>query len=90
MDVRLVERLDAAAAAEGASRLRMQSGAGHDAMILGRRAPAAMMFVPSIDGRSHDVAENTAEPDIRRGLRVYARSVNSMLEALGPDGTGAP
>ena len=37
-----------------------------------RRAPAAMLFVPSIDGRSHDVAEDTAEEDIRRGLRVYA------------------
>jgi beta-ureidopropionase / N-carbamoyl-L-amino-acid hydrolase len=89
MDVRLVERLDAAAAAEGASRLRMPSGAGHDAMIVGRRAPAAMLFVPSIGGRSHDVAEDTAEEDIRRGLRVYARAVNSMLEALGPVGASA-
>jgi N-carbamoyl-L-amino-acid hydrolase len=90
MDVRLVERLTAAAAAESASRLHMASGAGHDAMIVGRLAPAAMLFVPSIDGRSHDVAEDTAEEDIRRGLRVYARAVNSLLESLGPDGTGAP
>ena len=89
MDERLVERLDAAAAAEGASRLRMPSGAGHDAMIVGRRAPAAMLFVPSIGGRSHDVLEDTAEEDIRRGLRIYARAVNSLLESLGPDGTGA-
>ena len=37
----------------------MPSGAGHDAMIVGRRAPAAMLFVPSIDGRSHDVDEDT-------------------------------
>jgi N-carbamoyl-L-amino-acid hydrolase len=88
MDVRMVERLDAAAAAEGATRLRMPSGAGHDAMIVGRRAPAAMLFVPSVDGRSHDVAEDTTEEDIRRGLRVYARAVNSILESLGPDGAG--
>jgi N-carbamoyl-L-amino-acid hydrolase len=87
MDDRLIERLDAAAAAEGASRLRMPSGAGHDAMIVGRRAPAAMLFVPSIGGRSHDVLEDTAEEDIRRGLRIYARAVNSLLESLGPDGT---
>jgi N-carbamoyl-L-amino-acid hydrolase len=89
MDERLVEGLDAAAAAEGASRLRMPSGAGHDAMILARRVPAAMLFVPSIGGRSHDLTEDTDEADIRRGLRVYARVVNSLLESLGPDGTGA-
>jgi N-carbamoyl-L-amino-acid hydrolase len=89
MNERLVERLDAAAAAEGSSRLRMPSGAGHDAMIVARRAPAAMLFVPSIGGRSHDITEDTDEADIRRGLRVYARAVNSLLESLGPDGTGA-
>jgi beta-ureidopropionase / N-carbamoyl-L-amino-acid hydrolase len=88
MDDRLVERLEAAAAAERARSLRMPSGAGHDAMVVGRRAPAAMLFVPSIDGRSHDLSEDTAEEDIRRGLRVYARAVNSMLETLGPDGAG--
>jgi N-carbamoyl-L-amino-acid hydrolase len=58
-------------------------------MILARRAPAAMLFVPSIGGRSHDTTEDTDEADIRRGLRVYARMVNSLLESLGPDGTGA-
>jgi N-carbamoyl-L-amino-acid hydrolase len=79
--------LTAAAAAESAA---AWLAAGHDAMIVGRLAPAAMLFVPSIDGRSHDVAEDTAEEDIRRGLRVYARAVNSLLESLGPDGTGAP
>ena len=89
MDARLAEQIDAAGAAEGASRLRMPSGAGHDAMILGRRAPAAMLFVPSIDGRSHDVDEDTAEEDIRRGLRVFARAAHAMIESLGPDGNGA-
>jgi N-carbamoyl-L-amino-acid hydrolase len=89
MDERLLERLDAAAAAEGARRLRMPSGAGHDAMIVARRAPSAMLFVPSIGGRSHDITEDTDEADIRRGLRVYAGAVNSLLESLGPDGTGA-
>jgi N-carbamoyl-L-amino-acid hydrolase len=88
MDDRLIERLEAAAAAEGARSCRMPSGAGHDAMIVGRRAPAAMLFVPSIDGRSHDLSEDTNEEDIRRGLRVYARGVDSMLETLSPDGTG--
>ena len=46
----------------------MQSGAGHDAMIVGRQIPAAMLFVPSLGGRSHHISEDTDEADIRRGL----------------------
>ena len=67
----------------------MPSGAGHDAMIVGRLAPAAMLFVPSIGGRSHDILEDTDEADIRRGLRVFASAVKTTLEALEPDGEGA-
>jgi N-carbamoyl-L-amino-acid hydrolase len=89
MDERLIAKFAAAAEGEKASFRRMQSGAGHDAMILGRRIPAAMMFVPSIGGRSHDISEDTDEADIRRGLRVFARAVEMTLEALGPDGDGA-
>lgn len=89
MDERLIAKLLSAANAEGASALRMPSGAGHDAMILARRVPAAMLFVPSIGGRSHDITEDTDEADIRRGLRVFAAAVETTLEALGPDGEGA-
>ncbi len=67
----------------------MQSGAGHDAMIVGRRIPAAMLFAPSLGGRSHHVSEDTDEADIRRALRVYARAADGILHALGPDGRGA-
>ncbi len=68
----------------------MPSGAGHDAMIVGRRVPAAMLFVPSIDGRSHDVAEDTDEEDIRRGLRVYARGGRTRCsKRSGPTASGA-
>jgi len=88
MDERLIARIEAAADREGARRQRMQSGAGHDAMIVGRRIPAAMLFVPSIGGRSHHVSEDTDEKDIRRGLRVYARAAQSILEAIEPDGQG--
>ncbi len=89
MNERLISHLEAAAAAESASFLRMQSGAGHDAMILGRRIPAAMLFVPSLGGRSHHISEDTDEADIRKGLRVYARAVDAILEELGQDGRGA-
>ena len=45
-----------------------------------------MMFVPSIDGRSHDVSENTSEADIRRGLRVFAGAVSRALARLNDAG----
>jgi len=69
--------------------LRMPSGAGRDAMIVGRRIPAAMLFAPSLGGRSHHICEDTDEADIRQALRVYARAAESILHALGPDGRGA-
>jgi len=56
----------------------MPSGAGHDAMVLGRFIPAAMLFVPSIRGRSHDITENTAEADIVLGCEVLADAVDKL------------
>ena len=82
MDASLMNDLAAAAADVGASSIRMPSGAGHDAMVFAPRMPSAMMFVPSIDGRSHDVSENTSEADIRRGLRVFAAAVSRTLARL--------
>lgn len=82
MDAELINVIAEAAAEAGASHVRMPSGAGHDAMVLARRIPAAMMFVPSIDGRSHDISENTSEADIRRGFRVFAAAAAKVLEKL--------
>ena len=89
MDERLIARVERAAAQEGASCLRMQSGAGHDAMIVGRRIPAAMLFAPSLGGRSHHISEDTDEADLRRTLRVYARAADAILQSLSDDGRGA-
>lgn len=49
---------------------RMTSGAGHDAQMMARIAPAAMIFVPSQGGVSHNPAELTAEPDLIAGANV--------------------
>jgi beta-ureidopropionase / N-carbamoyl-L-amino-acid hydrolase len=56
----------------------MPSGAGHDAMVIGRFIPAAMLFVPSIGGRSHDITEDTAEADIVFGCEVLADAVDKF------------
>jgi N-carbamoyl-L-amino-acid hydrolase len=82
MDESLIGVFAEAAAEAGASHIRMPSGAGHDAMILARRIPSAMMFVPSVDGRSHDISEDTREDDIRRGLRVFGTAAAKVLDEL--------
>lgn len=58
----------------------MPSGAGHDAMILARHIPSAMLFIPSIGGRSHVVAEDTSKADIVLGAEVLAGTVGPLLE----------
>jgi N-carbamoyl-L-amino-acid hydrolase len=38
-----------------------------------------MLFIPSIGGRSHDIAEDTAEDDIVLGCRVLAAAVEKLM-----------
>jgi N-carbamoyl-L-amino-acid hydrolase len=48
----------------------MVSGAGHDAAYVNQVAPTAMIFVPSMGGRSHVEVENTAWEDCEAGANV--------------------
>ena len=57
------------------SAVRMVSGAGHDAQILGRVAPAGMIFVPSINGISHNPNERTEERDLCNGANLLLSAV---------------
>lgn len=67
-----------AASSFGEAAMFIPSGAGHDAMFLARAIPAAMMFVPSIGGRSHDISENTSDADIVLGCKVLAAAVSRV------------
>ena len=78
MDPRLVAMIDGVAGALSVPSMRMVSGAGHDAMIVGRVMPAAMLFIPSIGGRSHDIVENTDEADIVLGCEALAGVVERL------------
>ncbi|ODV43459.1 hypothetical protein AWV79_17670 [Cupriavidus sp. UYMMa02A] len=51
----------------------MPSGAGHDAQILARMCPAGMIFVQSVAGLSHNIAELTHDHDIEAARRCTAR-----------------
>jgi N-carbamoyl-L-amino-acid hydrolase len=71
----LVERVQAAAETLGYSTLPMVSGAGHDASYAAMAGPTAMIFVPSIGGRSHVEVENTTWEDCEAGANVLLRCV---------------
>ncbi|KAB7705591.1 hydantoinase/carbamoylase family amidase [Bacillus aerolatus] len=49
---------------------RMVSGAGHDAQFIASYIPSAMIFVPSINGKSHSEDELTAWEDCEKGINV--------------------
>jgi ureidoglycolate amidohydrolase len=56
----------------------MTSGAYHDAMIMGRRVPVGMIFVPSAGGVSHHPDEYTAPDDLERGVQVLAGTLSRL------------
>jgi beta-ureidopropionase / N-carbamoyl-L-amino-acid hydrolase len=81
MDPELAGLITRAAGELGISHVTLPSGAGHDAMIMARHLPSAMLFVPSIGGRSHHVSEDTSEADIVMGAEVMLRAVELLMAA---------
>lgn len=77
-DAPLVASVQQHAQTLGLSTLRMPSGAGHDAQMLARVCPTAMVFVPSAGGLSHNVREHTAAHQLEQGANVL---LQVLLEA---------
>lgn len=72
MDDKLVQTIgDAATHVVGETDYKtMPSGAGHDSQIFAKYVPTAMMFVPSINGISHNIEEETEIEDLIKGVEV--------------------
>jgi allantoate deiminase len=64
MDPVLMSEIVTAVRASGSTAHQMPSGAGHDAMILAERVPAAMIFLRSPGGTSHHPAESVLAEDV--------------------------
>ncbi|MEZ5651777.1 MAG: Zn-dependent hydrolase [Burkholderiaceae bacterium] len=64
----------------GLSVRRMTSGAGHDAQMMARVCPSAMIFVPSRDGLSHNPAEYTAPHEIEAGANVLLQCLLALAD----------
>ncbi len=69
-DPGIVAAIETAAGARQLSCKRMTSGAGHDAQMMARVAPTAMIFVPSQGGISHNPAEFTEDNAVISGANV--------------------
>jgi N-carbamoyl-L-amino-acid hydrolase len=72
---RLVQRVLDTAKELGYSTLAMVSGAGHDASYMNQVCPTAMIFVPSINGRSHVEVERTTWEDCEAGANVLLHCI---------------
>ena len=80
-DRAIVGMIEDAAAKRGLAVKRMTSGAGHDAQMIARIAPAAMIFVPSVGGISHNPKEFTYESDLVAGANVLLDVVRHLASA---------
>lgn len=78
MDAALVKTLEAVCEETGLNYQLMHSGAGHDSQIFAPRVPTAMVFVPSIDGISHNPAEHTKAEDIVPGIQALAGALERL------------
>jgi len=75
MSGRLIDTCAAAVDELGYRRSTLFSGAEHDAAIMARVLPTAMLFVPSAGGRSHCPEEWTELGDITAGTTALALTI---------------
>lgn len=80
MDQTLGQLCDQALEARGYTCRHLNSGAGHDAQIFGQVLPTAMLFVPSLDGRSHCPEEYSDERTLAQASRIAADVIARINE----------
>jgi beta-ureidopropionase / N-carbamoyl-L-amino-acid hydrolase len=65
----------------------MTSGAGHDAQMMARLCPSAMIFVPSVKGISHNPAEHTAPEHLAAGADVLLHALLELADREAVNGS---
>jgi allantoate deiminase len=78
LDGFLAEQIESAIRSAGCEPHRMTSGAGHDAMILAEGVPAAMIFLRSPGGISHDPAEAVLLEDVEKAIEAGVRLLDQL------------
>lgn len=77
-DEHVVKLVSDIATQQGNTVSRLPSGAGHDAQMLARICPAAMIFVPSVNGISHNPAEFTSPEELEAGANVLLHTMITL------------
>ena len=77
-DEHVVELVSEIAKNQGNTVMRLPSGAGHDAQMLARVCPTAMIFVPSAKGISHNPAEYTSPEELEAGANVLLHAMVTL------------
>lgn len=82
-DSDLVQLLEQLADSLDLAHTTMPSGAFHDAVFLADHCPTAMIFVPCVNGVSHNPAELANAEDLAAGTRLLTAALASL--AMQPD-----
>jgi len=81
MDAFLVGQIEESIRKTGCQPHRMMSGAGHDAMIIAEKIPAAMIFLRTPGGISHDPAESVEIEDVAKALECGLHLLDRMASS---------
>jgi len=81
MDPFLIDQIEQAIRKTGSQPHRLVSGAGHDAMILAEKVPAAMVFLRSPGGISHDPAEAVHTADVAKALQCGLHLLDQLASS---------
>ncbi len=80
-DPEMVDLVERTAKEHGHSVMRMPSGAGHDAQMLSRVCPTAMVFTQSRNGLSHNPHEYTSPADLEAGANVLLHTILALANS---------
>jgi N-carbamoyl-L-amino-acid hydrolase len=81
MDERVVQTIEDAATALNLRHTRLMSFAGHDSQEISMIVPSAMIFVPSVQGISHNPREFTHVQDVVNGAATLLQTVLRLASA---------
>jgi beta-ureidopropionase / N-carbamoyl-L-amino-acid hydrolase len=79
-DPRMIALVEQTAGKFGFTARRLPAGAGHDAQMLARLCPAGMIFVPSVDGVSHNPGEFTRPEHVAAGADILLHMLVRLAE----------
>lgn len=80
MSPEIIKVIEESVSELGLSSKKIQSGAGHDSMIISKICNCGMIFVPSARGKSHSPLEFTKSTDLVNGGNVLLNTVLKLLE----------